>query len=52
MESMLKPFVVVFEWARNTALNIGGFSFTFFDVWIWTAIACIVIALFLYIWER
>lgn len=52
MESMLKPFVVVFEWARNAALNIGGFSFTFFDVWVWTAIAGIVIALFLYIWER
>lgn len=52
MESMLKPFFVVFEWARNTSLNIGGFSFTFFDVWIWSLIACVVISLFLFIRER
>lgn len=52
MDSFLKPFLVVFEWARSYEISIYGFSFTFFDVWIWVCIAGLVISLFLYITER
>lgn len=52
MQELLSPFLVIIEWARTYQITISGFSFTFFDVWVWCLIAGVVIALFCYILER
>lgn len=52
MLELLSPFLVIIEWARTYQITISGFSFTFFDVWVWCSVAGVVIALFCYILER
>ena len=52
MQNLLSPFLAVFEWSKNTQIHIMEFSFTFFDVWIWSMIAGICISVFLYMQER
>lgn len=52
MQELLSPFLVIIEWARTYQITIAGFSFTFFDMWMWCSVATVVIALFCYILER
>lgn len=44
LDGIMQPFVLVIEWMRTRAFVLGGFSFTFFDWFIWGLFASILIA--------
>lgn len=43
MSEFMQPFIVFFNWLRTFELCLYGFTFTFMDVWIWSAVASVVI---------
>ena len=44
INEILQPLLVVYEWFRTYQITLGEFSFTFMDLFVWGAIAYIVLA--------
>lgn len=38
-QSLTSPITVIFNWLSSTSINLFGFHFTFFDLWIYQLIA-------------
>jgi len=43
IEQIMAPFTVFFDWMRNTTFYLGQYPFTFFDFFVWSLFASIVI---------
>lgn len=43
LETLLSPFIIIVNWLRSFSFSIGGFSITFWDLFVWEMFATIVI---------
>ena len=43
ISDLMKPFTIVIDWLRTYPLNIGEFTITFWDLFVWTMFASILI---------
>lgn len=43
LNEIMQPFVVFFDWLRNTTFYLGEYPFTFWDLIVWQMFAGIVI---------
>lgn len=43
IEEIMSPFPVFFNWMRNTTFYLGQYPFTFYDFFIWSLFASLVI---------
>lgn len=42
MSELMKPFTTLINWSMTYEIQIGGVSFTFFEMWIYIFIAGII----------
>lgn len=43
LEQIMEPFTVFMNWMRNRTFYLGQYPFTFWDLFLWSLIAGIVI---------
>ena len=43
LDQIMAPFTVVFDWMRSRTFYLGQYPFTFWDLFLWSLIASIVI---------
>ena len=43
VKDLMMPFTVLLNWLRTYPITIAGFTFTFMDMFVWTAIAGLLI---------